>query len=80
MEVYWVLLEPCNWITIPLLARVQSLNRDDIPVDACNSAADEQVRLIEIAERLTIGVTDRTRARGHESEWVGRATRFALQT
>lgn len=52
IQLYWALLEPCDWRSSSTLRRIQSLNAVDQPVSAAASPADRQVRLIEIVRKL----------------------------
>lgn len=56
-RLFWVLLEPCNWDqTLPALAELQAIGDPRRAVNQSASAADEQVRLIEVVKQISAGL------------------------
>jgi hypothetical protein len=53
-QLFWVLLEPCDWAqTFPALAELQAIGNAKVAVNQSASAADEQVRLIEVVKGIS---------------------------
>ena len=52
-RLFWVLLESCDWRSaLPELAEVQAIGDANRPVSHSQSSADEQVRLIQVVDRI----------------------------
>lgn len=52
-HLFWVLLEPCDWRSIPELVTVQAIGGVTTAVNQSPTKADEQCRLIEVVEAIT---------------------------
>ena len=61
MAAVWVLLEPCNWgQQLPTLAKLQAIGDARRAVNQSASAADEQVRLIEVVKEVSAALQSRS--------------------
>ena len=60
-HLFWVLLEPCNWDQqLPALAKLQAIGDARRAVNQSASAADEQVRLIEVVREVSAALQSRS--------------------
>jgi hypothetical protein len=51
-RLFWALLEPCNWKSVPELKEVQAIGDFDTAISESETDADKQIRLIEIVEEI----------------------------
>lgn len=60
-HLFWVLLEPCDWgQQLPALAELQAIGDARHAVNRSASAADEQVRLIEVVKDISAALQSRS--------------------
>jgi hypothetical protein len=52
-RLFWTLIEPCAWQSVPNLSQIQAIGSTDFAVSESATGADEQCRLIEIVNTLT---------------------------
>ena len=52
-HLFWALLEPCDWQSIPYIDKIQAIGSLAKAVNQSATKADEQCRLIEIVETTT---------------------------
>jgi TIR domain-containing protein len=60
-HLFWVLLEDCDWRSLPDLETFQAIGNVEIPVNKSLTEADQQCRLIEIVNTMTRALRDQGR-------------------
>jgi TIR domain len=66
-HLFWVLLEPCNWQSIPALTTIQAIGGVATAVNQSPTRADEQCRLVEVVKTIEHAISAR---RASESRHV----------
>jgi TIR domain len=51
-RLFWALIEPCNWQSIPGLADVQAIGSVKTAISECCTEADKQCRLIKVVDKI----------------------------
>ena len=57
-RLFWVLLEHCDWQSLPGLKTFQAIGNVEIPVNKSQTEADQQCWLIEIVNTMTRAIRD----------------------